>query len=123
MRSSPSLGPLPGGALCRSHHFWFVRHGFLRRCASRACRFSSVPIRSSAFRRSPKSTRRITSRQSGDRNGFFCHQDEAFHPERKALESLDGIRRTLGESTSLTSTKKPGKVLSRQVPPTSPVFL
>ena len=56
---------------------------------------------SCAFRQSPKRTRRITARRSGDRNAFWRRQGEALHPERKLLESLDGIRRAVGESTSL----------------------
>src|SRR5262249_27122620 len=43
----------------------------------------------------------ITARRSGDRNAFWRRQGEALHPERKLLESLDRIRRAVGESTSL----------------------
>ena len=55
----------------------------------------------SCSREAKASSRRITSRRSGDRNAFWRRQGQALHPERKPLERIDGIRRTLGESTSL----------------------
>jgi hypothetical protein len=55
----------------------------------------------SCSREAKASSRRITSRRSGDRNAFSRRQGQALHPERKPLERIDGIRRTLGESTSL----------------------
>ena len=58
-----------------------------RGTSSRRSRGSSC-----AFRRSPKRTRRITARRSGDRNAFWRRQGEALHAERKLLESLDRIR-------------------------------